>query len=153
MIGEEIASLNLRVVHEMPLSNGERVVLAGPINHKWPLSQAINHNVFRLDRFGEVIWQVHREEIVFADWGKKNATPKLIEPSFSEDDCDPFASMGTQFFIRRPFIDNQPYLPKFNHEFFDSYAPGRLLSLSTYELEYDLDPETGIAVCTGVPVN
>ncbi len=153
MIGEEIANLRLRVVREMPMPGGERIVLAGPINYQWPNAQSVNHNVFRLDRSGDVIWQVRREEIPFANWGTSNKTPVLIEPGDSDEDCDPFAYMGTHYFIRRQEDENQRYLPKFNYEFFDSYALGRFLGLSTYELEYDLDPATGIAVCTGVPVN
>jgi hypothetical protein len=153
MIGEEIADLSLKVVREMRLRDGERIVLAGPIDYKWRHMSSINHNVFRLDMSGNIIWQVRRKEILFAGWGKPDKTPVIIDPAFATEDCDSFASMGTHFFVRRPSDNNQPYLPKFNYEYFEDYAPGRLLAISTYELEYDLDPETGIAACTGVPVN
>ena len=32
---------------------------------------------------------------------------------------------------------------------FDNYKPGRLLGTATYRWGYDIDPETGVATCTG----
>lgn len=153
MIGEEIINLGLKIWREMPMPDGDRIVLAGPKNNKWRYINLINHNVFRLDRSGNVIWQVQREEILFRHWGTSNKTPTLIDPAFPDGDCDPFEDMASQFFIRRPVDKNCTYLPTYIQEFFDTYAAGRLICLSTHDLEYDLNPDTGIAVCTGVPVN
>lgn len=104
MIGEEIADLSLKVVREMRLRDGERIVLAGPIDYKWRHMSSINHNVFRLDMSGNIIWQVRRKEILFADWGKPDKTPVIIDPAFATEDCDSFASMGTHFSCDAPLI-------------------------------------------------
>lgn len=153
MRGAILDSLNLKVWHEINLPNGDRIVDAWPLDEKhWPSCDSANRNVYRVNPNNQIVWQVRRNENGFINWDARNKNPTIINPTFTNGYRDPFANMGAQFFIRRPIDENRPHHPKFSYELFDAYAPGRLLGLSTYEFEYDLDPDTGIAVCTGIPV-
>lgn len=134
------------------MPDGGIIVLADPIGKKWESINLENNNVFRLDRGRNLIWQISRNENGFINWDARNKNPTIINPFFTNGYRDPFANMGTQFFVRWPTKNNESLIPKVTYELFETYAPGRILGLSTYEFEYDLDPETGIATCTGIPV-
>lgn len=151
MMGEKFPTLNIKIYEEISMSDWGRIVLADPINHSWHDLYLANHNIFRIDRNGHVMWQVRRDEQGYINWDVRNRHAKEDNP-LSEGYMDSFAGMGRKFFRRHPTGDLRPYHPKFFYERFDTYVPGSLLALHTLEFEYDLDPETGIATCTGMHV-
>lgn len=108
----------------------------------------MNHNVFRLGKNNEIIWQVHRDERGCVNWESCNKHAKLENPE-SEGCKDPFYGMSDKFFEERPQLNKKILAPDVEQVWFDTYAPGRLLYLETGWYGYHLDPETGIAVCTG----
>jgi hypothetical protein len=105
-----------------------------------------NHNIFRLDANNQVVWQVQRVETLGQlNWEVANRMAKEEDPT-CEGYMDPFINMGEQYHetrFTRARYGNQETL------YFDSYAPGRLLGLRTHWWAYNLDPQTGIATCTG----
>ena len=155
MTAEIIESLNLQVYLQIGMPDGGRIVNVWPIKQRdWHLHNA-NHNVFRLDAHNQVIWQVQRVETIGQrNWEVANRQAKEADPN-CEGYYDPFTHMGTAFFERRPLPDRPSSYsrlecnPKFEEIGFDTYAPGRLLWLTTRSWVYDLDPATGIATCTG----
>ena len=110
-----------------------------------------NHNVFRLDANDQVVWQVRRVEEGYVNWEVRHRHAKEKDPT-CEGYFDPFNTMSTRFFEYRsvPGIGSAP--AKQEEVYFDEYAPGRLLWLITHRWAYDIDPETGIATCTGEQV-
>ena len=156
MKGEILADLNFLIWHEIAMPDGGRIVDAWPIDQEhWPSLELANHNVFRLDAHNQVIWQVQRVETIGQrNWEVANRQAKEADPN-CEGYYDPFTHMGTAFFERRPLPDKPSSYsrlecnPKFEEIGFDTYAPGRLLWLTTRSWVYDLDPATGIATCTG----
>ncbi len=149
MIGEKFPRLSIEVWREITMPDGGSIVLADPIGDKWQSVNLENNNVFRFDRNKNLIWQVSRNENGFINWNARNKSPIVVNPIFINGYRDPFANIGKQFFVRRPVDESRPYFEKFTFELFETYAPGRILGLSTYEFEYDLNPETGVATCTG----
>ena len=155
MIGEIIDHLGIQIYHEIGMPDGSVIVHADPKEDHWRSVELANHNVFRLDAHNQVIWQVQRVETIgqmnweVANWQAKEADPNC------EGYYDPFTHMGTAFFERHPLPDKPSSYsrlecnPKFEEIGFDTYAPGRLLWLTTRSWVYDLDPATGIATCTG----
>ncbi len=107
-----------------------------------------NHNIFRLDSENKILWQIARVEDRYVNWESRNRNAKERDPS-CEGYSDPFLSMGSQFFERRPLPYKGPYHPTFEIILFDDYKPGRLLGARTNRWGYDIDPETGVATCTG----
>lgn len=148
MMGETFPVLNIKIYQEIPMPDGSRIVLADPINHYWHDICLANHDVFRIDCIGNVIWQVRREEHGFVNWESRNRHAKEADPN-CEGYLDPFTGMGRKFFERRQILHPQPFHPTTEDIVYDEYAPGRLLWLKTRRWGYDLDPETGIATCTG----
>ncbi len=110
-----------------------------------------NHNVFRLDRENKVIWQVQRNENKFVNWESRNFHAKEDNPQ-CEGYLDPFIAMSEKFFYRKQLPDKGPFHPNFEEAQFSEYKYGRLLWLITRWWAYDLDPETGVATCTGEQV-
>ena len=156
MKGEILADLNFLIWHEIAMPDGGRIVDAWPIDQEhWPSLELANHNVFRLDAHNQVIWQVQRVETIGQmNWEVANRQAKEADPN-CEGYYDPFTHMGTAFFERHPLPDKPSSYSrlecntKFEEIGFDTYAPGRLLWLTTRSWFYDLDPATGIATCTG----
>ncbi len=107
-----------------------------------------NHNIFRLDSENKILWQITRVEDRYVNWEARNKHAKEDDPS-CEGYLDPFLSMGSQFFERRPLPYKGPYHPTFEIVLFDEYKPGRLLGARTNWWGYDIDPETGVATCNG----
>ena len=102
----------------------------------WPSLTLANHNVFRLNADNQVVWQVRRvENPTHASWEELHVMAKAKDPS-CEGYFDPFwgMSMGDE---------QGKYDPG------DIYRPGCRIYLQTRWWAYSLDPETGIATCTG----
>ena len=155
MIGEIIDHLGIQIYHEIGMPDGSVIVHADPKEDHWRSVELANHNVFRLDAHNQVIWQVQRVETIGQrNWEVANRQAKEADPN-CEGYYDPFTHMGTAFFERRPLPDKPSSYsrlecnPKFEEIGFDTYAPGRLLWLTTRSWVYDLDPATGLATCTG----
>ncbi len=151
MMGEILHRSGLEIYLEAIMPDGERIILAEP-RCGW-LGQSVesmNRNVFRIDRDGNIVWQVHREDSQYVNWESRNRHAKEDNPN-SQGYIDFFRNMSGQFFERRPLPYTASFNPTSETIFFDDYAPGRLLWLATDWWVYDLDPETGIATCTGLP--
>ena len=135
--------------HQLVMPDGDRIVCYYYRNECKDVALFdLNHNVFRLNANNEVVWQVRREESEYVNWESRNQHAKEADPT-SEGYMDPFAGMSTGFFERRPTGLTGPFQPKIETVYFDEWAPGRLVRLNTSWWGYDLDPETGIATCTG----
>jgi len=102
----------------------------------WPDLHTANHNVFRLDASGKVIWQVRRDDKGHMNWDYLNAEAKADDPT-TEGYFDPFWSLGMD---ERGALDVQPV---------GVFRPGCKVYLTTRWWAYELDVETGIATCTG----
>ena len=155
MIGEIIDHLGIQIYHEIGMPDGSVIVHADPKEDHWRSVELANYNVFCLDAHNQVIWQVQRVETIGQmNWEVANQQAKKADPS-CEGYYDPFTHMGTAFFERHPLPDKPSSYSrlecntKFEEIGFDTYAPGRLLWLTTRSWVYDLDPATGIATCTG----
>ncbi len=107
-----------------------------------------NHNIFRLDSNNKIIWQVRRVEEKYVNWESRNKHAKEDDPT-CEGYLDSFIRMGDKFFERRPLPYKGPFHPTFAEVTFDTYKPGRLLGTATNRWGYDINPETGVATCTG----
>lgn len=140
-----------RLFDQVPMPDGGRIIHLirwGDNDPDLP-PHVVNRNVFRLDHENNVIWQVHREDT------RREFKNDPVEDEFESESNlppDPFIGMSKLFFVRRPLQNKGPFHPKFEEVKFDTYAPGRLLWLTTHYWAYDLDPKTGMAVCTGEPV-
>lgn len=138
---------------QVPMPDGGRIIHLirwDDNNPDLPL-QVANHNVFRLDRDNKVIWQVHRK----GHRDEKSAERDLVEDSVGSKQnlsADPFIGMSKYFFMRRALTSEGPFQPRFQEIKFATYAPGRLLWLTTHYWTYDLNPRTGMATFTGEPV-
>lgn len=155
---EIIDALDLQVFRAIKMPDGGRIISLCPYateefktGKPWPNVDLANHNVFRLDADDDVIWQVKRVEDEYVNWESRNRHAKEDDPT-AEGYFDPFIDMGRLFFERRPLPYKGPFHPKYEDVYFDTFAPGRLLGCRTNWWAYHLDPETGIATCTGAQV-
>lgn len=139
MKGEIVRHLGFKIWHEVVMPDGGRIVDAWPLDEtNWPSLELANHNVFRLDADRQVVWQVRRVEDGYVDWESRHRHAKAKDPS-CEGYFDPFwgMSMGDE---------HGKYDPS------NRYRPGCEIYLQTQWWSYHLDPETGIATCTGVQI-
>ena len=156
MNGEIISEIDVKIYQDIAMPDGGRIILGNP-GYGWldVDLNASNHNVFRLDAHNQVIWQVQRVETIGQmNWEVANRQAKEADPN-CEGYFDPFTDMGNKFFERYAIpIKPSSYSrlecnPTVGKKYFDTYVPGSLLGLHTHRWAYDLDPETGIATCTG----
>lgn len=132
-----IADLDIEVGSEIALPDGGCLIRASwgtkATKHNVILA---NHNVFRLDAAGNVVWQVTREEGPHVDWAVRHAHAKAEDPT-AEGYFDPFWSLGMD---ERGALSPEPA---------GVFRPGCKVYLTTRWWSYELDVETGIATCTG----
>ena len=156
MNGEIISEIDVKIYQDIAMPDGGRIILGNP-GYGWldVDLNASNHNVFRLDAHNQVIWQVQRVETIGQmNWEVANRQAKEADPN-CEGYFDPFTDMGNKFFERYAIpIKPSSYSrlecnPTVGKKYFGTYVPGSLLGLHTHRWAYDLDPETGIATCTG----
>lgn len=96
-----------------------------------------NHNVFRLDAAGNVVWQVHRVELPQrASWEILHRMAKERDPGVAGF-FDEFWDMHLDEHLAQ---DLEPR---------GIYRPGCKISLRTERVWFDLDVETGIAIAKG----
>ncbi len=139
-----------RMFDEVKMPDGGRIIrlyLWDDNDPELPL-EIENHNIFRLDSNNEVIWQVKRVEEKYVNWENRNRHAKEENPA-CEGYLDPFMRMGEKFFEHRRLPYKGPFHPTSEKITFDTYAPGRLLGTATSWWTYEIDPETGVATCTG----
>jgi len=142
MTADIIIANGLKTSVEILLSDQGRIVTAWPnttggtFRDGWPDLHTANHNVFRLDASGKVIWQVRRDDKGHMNWDYLNAEAKADDPT-TEGYFDPFWSLGMD---ERGALDVQPV---------GVFRPGCKVYLTTRWWAYELDVETGIATCTG----
>jgi len=104
---------------------------------QWPSLEIANHNVFRLDAAGNVVWQVQRVELPQrASWDVLHRMARERDPSV-EGYYDQFWDMHLDEHLAQ---DPEPH---------GVYRPGCKISLRTERVWFDLDVETGIAVAKG----
>ncbi|QHE87463.1 hypothetical protein [Hydrogenophaga sp. BPS33] len=116
-----------------------------PIEPRWSDIELANHNVFRLNAKNEVVWQVRRVENPGSpSWPDKHAMARqwhqqgLIDGAYTEDGyLDPFTRLAMD---ERAATDAEPQ---------GIWRPGCVVYLLTRWWSYVLDPQTGIATCTG----
>ncbi len=152
MMGEILSRSGLKIYQEANMPDGGRIILANPA-YGWVdrTVDATNHNVFRIDRDGNIVWQVHRDDGPFINWQVRNKHAKEDDPN-SQGFVDYFRSMSHRFFELRPLPCKEYFNPDIEEIPFDTYAPGRLLSIATNRWVYELNPETGVATRTEYPV-
>ncbi len=136
-----------RMFDEIPSPNGNRLIMLFRWDESDPVLpiETANHNVFRLDAQNQVVWQVRRvENDTRMPWDKLHAfaiekfTEGRIDSSYTPMGyLDPFTSMNLD---ERAAIDSEPK---------GVWRPGCVVYLLTRWWSYVLDPETGIATCTG----
>lgn len=145
MRGEVIAGPNVQISKEVLLPNCQRLVSVNPIQPRWEDIELANHNVFRLNAKNEVVWQVRRVENPGSpNWPDKHEMAKqwnregLIDGAYTDQGLlDPFTSLGME---ERDAIEPEPK---------GVWRPGCVVYLLTRRWSYVLDPETGVATCTG----
>lgn len=145
MTAEVIQSLNIQVGDEIKLLGGHRLVRAAT----WTLAtkelELANHNVFRLNAQNEVVWQVKRVELPSTtSWEVMHELARKWHAEGAPDGAytpmgylDPFTSLGMD---ESGAIEAQPQ---------GVWRPGCVVYLLTRSWSYVLDPETGVATCTG----
>ena len=139
MKGEVLADLQVQIYRETVLPELGRIVLVEPLEDQWPSITLANHNVFRLDAAGKVVWQVRRDERGHVNWEVRHAHATKENPD-AEGYFDPFQHLS---------LDEtraQSPAPQ------GAYRPGCVIYLLTRWWAYVLDVETGVATCTGEQV-
>ena len=145
MRGEILQALQVQVSREIDFGLGQRIVSVNPLEPRWDDIELANRNVFRLNKRNEVVWQVRRVELPGSpSWTEKHAMAKqwkregLIDGAYTDQGfLDPFTSMNLD---ERPALDPEPK---------GVWRPGCVVYLLTRWWSYVLEPETGIATCTG----
>ena len=131
---------------EMP--NGDRIIRSDwGVQPGWSNQTAIqfqNHNIFRLDKTGNVIWQVKRDEgEAWAAWAKFRERAEAL----NEDDIwarSPFTTLYLKFADGTTNMDPVTYQYPAQTE----WVEGAEIWCGTYDSRsYVLNPETGLAVC------
>lgn len=106
----------------------------------WPQFES-NHNVFRLDRDGGVVWQIKRDEGECTLWARAR---QAAEAANSHDSLtrSPFTWIYLQFPDGSMNVDRTTC--KFPDN--DNWIEGAVICCSTYDSRtYELDVETGVA--------
>ena len=149
MRGEILKKLPVQISWEINFGLGQRIVAVNPLGPRWDDIELANHNVFRLSMHNEVVWQVCRAELPgSADWPEKHALAKrwkrdgVIDEAYTAQGfLDPFTSMHLD---ERQAISPRPQ---------GTWRPGCVVHLMTRWTIYALDPQTGVATCTGDQIN
>ncbi len=148
MIHDAVSYLGISIFKRIGMPDGGIIALVDPLDDDWSSLYLGNHNVFRFDSRYRVIWQVSRVEKGHVNWESRHRHARERDPT-CEGYLDRFMGIGDQFFERRPLPYKGPFHPTVEIVLFDEYKPGRLLGAATNWWGYDIDPETGVATCTG----
>ncbi|MFN3417703.1 MAG: hypothetical protein ACK4ZD_15490 [Caldimonas sp.] len=131
---------------QMP--DGGQIVLADwgvqPLWNTQTVRAFRNHNIFRLDQAGNVIWQVRRDEgEAFANWARMRERAEAT----NDDDIgtrSPFLYLWLQYANGATNYDYEAHAYPEHAQWVD----GAKIWCSTLDArQYVLDPETGVAVC------
>ena len=145
MTAEVISLLNIEVGDAIALPLGDRLVRAATWTRATKELELANHNVFRLNAKNEVVWQVRRvENPTHMPWDQLHEMAKRlkregrIDGAYTEQGyLDPFTSLGMD---EREAMEPEPK---------GVWRIGCVVYLLTRRWSYVLDPETGVATCTG----
>jgi len=137
--------LNIEVGDAIALPLGDRLVRAATWTRATKELELANHNVFRLNAKNEVIWQVRRVELpsttsweVMHERARKRHAEGSPDGAYTEQGyLDPFTSLGMD---EHGAVETEPE---------GVWRPGCVVYLLTRWWSYVLDPETGVATCTG----
>jgi len=141
MKGEALEALRVQIYREILLYPDARIVLVEPSCDEWPSLTLANHNVFRLDAEGQVVWQVRREDMGHMNWDYLNKEAKAEDPDI-EGYFDPFNRL---YMLDCPTMQTGEARSRV-------WQPGCKVYLNTRWWAYLLDIDTGIATCTGEQV-
>lgn len=131
-----------KVWQKVGLPNGDSVVLSNGYRNGelWTLLDA-NHNVYRLNSQGEVVWQVQRDDSNHSpDWWDR------MHRSAREDGHDGAREPFTE--IQLNYADGTNNFDPVTHRIRNpsEWRPGcKILLVGSAYQQYVLDPETGIA--------
>ncbi len=148
MIDESVQYLDISIFKKIAMLDGGFIALVDPLGDDWSTLYMGNHNIFRFDSKFRAIWQVSRVEDGYDNWESRHRHARERDPT-CEGYLDRFMDIGNQFFEQRRLPYRGPFHPTFEIIPFDEYLPGRLLGARTNRWGYDIDPETGVATCTG----
>jgi len=130
---------------EVYLSDGNRIIYTYSWDGSEPKESIHDalHNIFRLDKDGNVVWQVKRDEqtkLYPKDWQKHSErSNKIFEMKHQRS----FARLSTKFVKRGIFNEFEPTLEKYESPVWE---PGYIILAWVYGRGvYELDIETGIA--------
>jgi hypothetical protein len=129
-------------VRRLYMPNGDKIVVTfrwGELG-KWEELYATNHNVYRLNQDGEVVWQVVRDDSIMPPnwWETCN---RLAREEGGDGHRIPFAAFVLEYLDGRR---------KTSDEHGDgtsilTWEPGCIIHLYGSGNDYVLDPETGVA--------
>lgn len=131
---------------EVKLLNGDSIIQTYSWDGTEPKSSPFdcNHNIYRLDANGNVVWQVQRQEqgkLYPKDWELRSERGNEI---FEREHLGPFARLSTTFFKRGVFNEFEPTPPQYESPV---WKPDYVLLAWVYGRGvYELDIETGIAI-------
>ncbi|MBL0943058.1 MAG: hypothetical protein IBJ04_01850 [Hydrogenophaga sp.] len=152
MSREILKFCDLQVCDVVSLLGGDRIVHLSPystpdfpMGKDWPDIELANHNVFRMNVKNEVVWQVRRvENETRMPWDRLHERAKEMHAQGNSDGrytamgfLDPFTALNLD---ERSAIVPEPK---------GVWRPGCEVYLLTRWWSCLLDPETGIAACTG----
>ena len=152
MAREILHAWDLEVLQSIPFDDGDRLVNLAPyatplhpFGQDWPNIELANHNVFRLNGRNGVVWQVRRVELPgAAPWPQRHLMARqrhrdgVIDRAYTAQGfLDPFAPMA---------LDESTALAEAPS---GVWRAGCRLQLFTRWWRYELDPRTGLAICSG----
>ncbi|NOT15282.1 MAG: hypothetical protein HOP21_06825 [Methylotenera sp.] len=130
---------------EFLLQNGDKIICTYSWDGSEPKESIHDalHNIFRLDKDGNVVWQVKRDEqtkLYPKDWQKRSERSNKI---FEGKHQGPFARLSTNFIKRGTYNEFEETPAKYRS---DTWKPDYVLLAWVYGRGvYELDIETGIA--------
>lgn len=139
-------SIEIRHVrNEIVLPNNDLIILASEYKTGEVLSlYDISHNIFRLDAYGNVIWQVQRDEQHQTEWwAMAHRKAARGNEEMQRKIRDPFARLSATYFKRGIYNEFEPTPSQ--HESAILKPDFILLAWVYGRGVYELDIETGIA--------
>jgi|CXWL01.1.fsa_nt_gi hypothetical protein len=134
-----------RKFDEVKLPDGGRVILL----YRWdendpdlPLHDS-NHNIFRLDKDGKVVWQVVRDEQGKVNW--ESCFSLAREKGKEHYARRPFMALSKEGFIRPGKFDSNNPTNMDEADISAEYKKGFVLRAVSESMDYEVDVETGIA--------
>ena len=130
--------------HEINLSDGEKIICYYFRSDKKNVSlHDCSHNIFRLDKDGNVVWQVKREELHPEWWAMAHRKAARGNEDMQRKIRDPFARLSTCYFKRGIYNEFEETPAKYRS---DTWQADYVLLAWVYGRGvYELDIDKGIA--------